>query len=112
LIWRDIDLNICLGRHHTWRAPDFRKSAYDSPRNERPTPRWHKLRPNLRTINIGHRDHRQHIPLRGTIVSDGTAEPTLILTNQQPLAPTINAQAFDTRQRGLITVRLEAAALR
>jgi hypothetical protein len=61
---------------------------------------------------MGNRDHHQHIPSRGDIVSNGTAEPTQILTDQQPLAPAINATAFDTRQRGLMKVRLEPATVR
>jgi hypothetical protein len=58
------------------------------------------------------RDHRKHISLRVGIVSNGTVEPTPILTNRQPLAPTIDAKAFDTRQLGRIKVGLEPAAVR
>jgi threonine dehydrogenase-like Zn-dependent dehydrogenase len=77
---------------------------------ERNFPIGHALDKNL-TIKMGNCNHRKYIPQLIQLVRSGTIDPTLVLTQEQPLDRAIESyKAFDTRQEGWIKVALEPAA--
>ena len=60
------------------------------------------------TLRMGNCPHRKYLPMLVDLVRSGVIDPTLILTQQEPMASAIDAyQAFDERQPGWIKVELE-----
>lgn len=63
------------------------------------------------TINMGNCNHRKYIPTLVDLVASHTIQPTLVLTQIEPLTSVIEAyKAFDQRQAGWIKVELTPAA--
>lgn len=59
------------------------------------------------TIKMGNCNHRKYIPMLVDLVRSGAVDPTLVLTQQEPITSVIEAyKAFDTRQPGWIKVEL------
>ncbi len=64
------------------------------------------------TLRMGNCPHRKYIPRLVDMVRSGVIDPTLILTQQEPMASAIDAyKAFDERKPGWIKVELEPQAL-
>ena len=62
-------------------------------------------------INMGNCNHRKYIPQLARMVAAGDIDPTLVLTEKEPIMSAIDAyKAFDTRQPGWIKVELTPAA--
>ena len=60
------------------------------------------------TVQMGNCNHRKYIPHLVDMVQNGTLDPTLILTNREPLAHVLDAyEAFDARRPGWIKVELQ-----
>lgn len=59
-------------------------------------------------IHMGNCPHRKYIPHLVDLVRSGVIDPTLILTQQEPISSAIDAyKAFDERKPGWIKVELE-----
>jgi threonine dehydrogenase-like Zn-dependent dehydrogenase len=59
------------------------------------------------TVNMGNCNHRKYIPKLVDMVRNRTIDPTLILTQVEPLTDVIEAyKAFDKRQAGWMKVEL------
>ena len=64
------------------------------------------------TLRMGNCPHRKYIPRLVDMVRSGVIDPTLILTQQEPMASAIDAyKAFDERKPGWIKVELEPQAM-
>ena len=64
------------------------------------------------TLRMGNCPHRKYIPQLVDMVRAGVIDPTLILTQQEPMTSAIDAyKAFDERKPGWIKVELEPQAL-
>ncbi len=62
------------------------------------------------TVKMGNCPHRRYIPKLVELVSSGVVDPTMILTNREPMASALEAyEAFDRRQPGWIKVMLAPA---
>ena len=62
------------------------------------------------TVNMGNCPHRKYVPLLVEMVHNGTIDPTLVLTQTEPLTSAIEEyKAFDQRQPGWLKVELEPA---
>jgi threonine dehydrogenase-like Zn-dependent dehydrogenase len=61
-------------------------------------------------INMGNCNHRKYIPELARMVAAGAIDPTLVLTEKEPMMSAIDAyKAFDERQPGWIKVELDPA---
>jgi threonine dehydrogenase-like Zn-dependent dehydrogenase len=59
------------------------------------------------TINMGNCNHRTYIPKLVEKVAAGTTDPTLVLSNVEPMSDAIEAyKQFDLRRPGWIKVEL------
>ncbi|MXP62579.1 glutathione-dependent formaldehyde dehydrogenase [Roseomonas sp. M0104] len=59
------------------------------------------------TINMGNCNHRTYIPRLVEMVDAGTVDPTVVLTQQEPMADVIEAyKQFDLRKPGWVKVEL------
>ena len=64
------------------------------------------------TLRMGNCPHRKYIPMLVDLVQSGIVDPTLILTQQEPMASAIEAyEAFDERKPGWMKVELEPLAM-
>ena len=64
------------------------------------------------TLRMGNCPHRKYLPFLVNLVRSGVIDPTLILTQQEPISSAIDAfKAFDERQPGWIKVELEPQAI-
>ena len=64
------------------------------------------------TLQMGNCPHRRYIPDLVELVRNGSVDPTLILTQSQPLLGAIEAyKAFDEHQPGWIKVELDTAVV-
>lgn len=64
------------------------------------------------TLRMGNCPHRKYVPMLVDLVHSGIVDPTLILTQQEPMASAIDAyEAFDERKPGWIKVELEPQAM-
>ncbi len=64
------------------------------------------------TITSGHCNHRKYIPGLINLVAQHLIDPTVILTENEPLTDAITAyKAFDERETGWIKVRLEPSTI-
>ena len=60
---------------------------------------------------MGNCNHRKYVPMLVDLVRSGAVDPTLVLTEQEPMASAIDAyKAFDERKPGWIKVELEPLA--
>ncbi len=63
------------------------------------------------TLRMGNCNHRKYVPMLVDLVRSGAVDPTLVLTEQEPMASAIDAyKAFDERKPGWIKVELEPQA--
>jgi threonine dehydrogenase-like Zn-dependent dehydrogenase len=63
------------------------------------------------TVRGGNANHRKYIPKLVGLVATGALDPTLILTNTEPVTGAIEAyETFDQRHPGWIKVELDPAA--
>jgi threonine dehydrogenase-like Zn-dependent dehydrogenase len=59
-------------------------------------------------INMGNCNHRKYIPELARMVAAGAIDPTMVLTEKEPMMSAIDAyKAFDERQPGWIKVELD-----
>ena len=64
------------------------------------------------TIQMGNCPHRRYVPKLLELVRTGAVDPTMILSQREPLSSAIDAyKAFDTRQPGWMKVELVPAAV-
>ncbi len=64
-------------------------------------------------INMGNCNHRKYIPELARMVAAGAIDPTLVLTEKEPIMSAIDAyKAFDQRQPGWIKVELDPSKTR
>jgi threonine dehydrogenase-like Zn-dependent dehydrogenase len=60
------------------------------------------------TINMGNCNHRRYIPELIELVESEVVDPTMILTQTEPMDYVMNAyEAFDARRSGWIKVKIE-----
>ena len=63
------------------------------------------------TLRMGNCNHRKYVPMLVDLVRAGAIDPTMVLTEQEPMASAIDAyKAFDERKPGWIKVELEPLA--
>ena len=63
------------------------------------------------TLKMGNCNHRKYVPMLVDMVRAGVIDPTLVLTEQEPMTSAIDAyKAFDERKPGWIKVELEPLA--
>ena len=63
------------------------------------------------TLKMGGCNHRKYIPMLISLVRSGVIDPTLVLTQQEPMASVIDAyKVFDKRTPGWIKVELTPVA--
>jgi threonine dehydrogenase-like Zn-dependent dehydrogenase len=59
-------------------------------------------------INMGNCHHRRYIPKLLRLIRTGSLDPSILLTQHEPLSSAIDAyKAFDRRQPGWVKVELE-----
>jgi threonine dehydrogenase-like Zn-dependent dehydrogenase len=64
------------------------------------------------TVQMGNCPHRKYLPQLVKLVEDETVDPTIILTEIEPLTDAIEAyKAFDKREAGWVKVALQPASL-
>ena len=64
------------------------------------------------TLRMGNCPHRKYIPRLVDMVRSGVIDPTMILTQQEPMASAIDAyKSFDERKPGWVKVELEPQAM-
>jgi threonine dehydrogenase-like Zn-dependent dehydrogenase len=62
------------------------------------------------TIKAGNCNHRRYVPGLLSRIAAGAADPTTIITRQEPMPSVIDAyEAFDRREPGWTKVALEVA---
>ncbi len=63
------------------------------------------------TLRMGNCNHRKYVPMLVDLVRAGAIDPTMVLTEQEPMSSAIDAyKAFDERKPGWIKVELEPLA--
>jgi len=64
------------------------------------------------TVNMGNCNHRHYLPQLIELVADGAVDPSLLLTEDEPVSDAIDAyRQFDRREPGWVKVALQPAAV-